>query len=614
MAFLTRKLSTITRSLQLPKHFTFRRLSCTLFFCISFLYIVSHTNPPPSQTSSHQLSSIRAVVINDATPAALHLTLSSLRTHAPSVPITVYHVAAPVSLPTYVHSATLSSHRPYDIVLHPLRTSSSIYLRAGTKITAHAVPWLQSARSAYSTRPDIAAFSLRAAKISVKHGVKDADPFAWKSVTIDDPAVGYGLFVGGDAFMPNIAPNMPVWDVFAEWLLGRRGDWYRYPGGLGVDGTPLGMDSAPERNWTRGTWNVWFSKFLAEYRLKVLFPNIRVPLIENDNTTGQKGLTEMPKTLRVFNGEGKVERQSIFQENTIQTIVNLAERQGGVISFTMVNNVFLQTAKSWLCNVDVAGFRPRGLVWVATDAETKEALRTVDNSHVVLLDEITGGKETGHEFGNPGYWKLMLERTLLIGEILNRGIAVFAFETDAIWLENPQPYIEQLVAQDADIVGTINTRQEVSGNFFYLRPTLATRRLWQEISNGFEAAFRNARFEKKSATSWTYIENDQSLLTKLVLRNETWRKSYPLSFLTLDTERFADGRWYKPEEGFYTSDRARKPVVINNNFVIGIEEKTSRAKKWGHWFWDEETQQCLQDAVRKVVRQSFGGDRKENIR
>lgn len=404
---------------------------------------------------------------------------------------------------------------------------------------------------------------------------------------------------------------MDVWSTFSEWLTLRRADWYRYPNGIGLDGTPLDMTALPERNWTRAAWNVWFSKFIAEFGLYAVYPAqvmARHPRLDfgrdmhlGDLYQGNATFNMIPR-VQTFLGNGQPASNPKFA--AVSDIVDLGRRQGGVISFTMVNKVFLDTAKSWLCNVDVAGFRPKGLLWAVTDAETKEALQNVADTEVVFLDEVKGGKETGHEFGNPGYWKLMLERTELIGEILRQGIAVFAFETDAIWLEDPHPYIEELMRQDADIIGTINTRMEVSGNFFYLRPTLATRRLWNEITAEFGKAFNNAHFEKKTPSSWTYIENDQSLLTKLVLRNETWRKSYPLSFLTLDMERFTDGRWYTPEKGYYTSKRAREPVVINNNFVIGVEEKTARAKKWGHWFWDEKEQKCLDNVVRKAVRES----------
>ncbi|CDF34982.1 Glycosyltransferase, family GT77 [Chondrus crispus] len=389
-----------------------------------------------------------------------------------------------------------------------------------------------------------------------------------------------------------------------------------YPTGPGLDRTPLGRSALPESNWTRAPWNVWFSKFLHEYKLAVVYPILPAPqaLALHERTAVDPAAKpalyagdsswRIPNEPLVYAADGTPVDDAKFKQDNVRNIVEHAKQHGGVVSFTMVNNVFLDTARSWLCNVDVAGFKPRGLLWAVTDEETRDAMTAISDSHTVLLDDVKGGKETGHEFGNPGYWKLMLERTALIGEILRNGVAVFAFETDAIWLEDPEPYIQELVRQDADVVGTINTRMEVSGNFFYLRPTLATRRMWDEVTNGFEAAFRKEHFEKKAADSWTYIENDQSLLTKLVLRNETWRRSYPLTFLTLDMELFTDGRWYKPEEGFYTTDRAREPVVINNNFVIGVQEKTMRAKKWDHWFWDEKQKKCLNSVVEKAVRKS----------
>lgn len=371
-----------------------------------------------------------------------------------------------------------------------------------------------------------------------------------------------------------------------------------------MDGTPLGIGELPERNWTRGAWNVWFSKYLAEYKLRIVYPGFSGLIArDGDPIFRGKGSFKMEE-LDVFDSQGKPVKGGMYKPETVNQIVNLGMRQGGVVSFTMVNKVFIDTARSWLCNVDLGNMRPRGLLWAVTDRETEEEMRKVDGTEVLMLDEVKGGKETGHEFGNPGYWRLMLERTALIGEILRQGIALFAFETDAIWLEDPQPYIDELVWQDADIVGTINTRQEVSGNFFYLRPTLATRRLWDEITERFSSAYHSTNWSAKASTSWTYIENDQSQLTKLVLRNDTWRRSYPLSFLTLDMELFVDGRWYSPEKGFYTSKRAREPVVVNNNFAIGVKEKTERAKKTGHWFWDEKEKQCLADVANKAMRKS----------
>lgn len=513
------------------------------------------------------------------------------------------------------------SRRPYDNPLRALSFDSppALLITAGTVLAERSIQWLIDARRTYSNRPDIAAFVLDGVIPLKKHtaAAVDHDASSWRPIELpDESAFLFRSCPQATAILFNDGPaHFSLLETFVEWISLRRSDWYRFPSGPGIDNTPLGISALPERNWTRASWNVWFSKFLDEYQLSVVFPNLKGALVVNTEVS-PAGVFKVENRLhntqeswnfnrsaRPLLGSGKLTPKSYFSDEAIRKIVNLGEEQGGVLAFTLVNKVFLDTTRSWLCNVDEGGFRPKGLLWAVTDAESNGALSQVKGSTTVWLDEVQGGKSTGHEFGNPGYWKLMLERTALITEILSHGIAVFAFETDAIWLKDPFPFINELVSQEADIVGTINTRMEVSGNFFYLRPTLATRRLWMEITSEFSKAYEKSHFDKKAFDSWTYIENDQSLLTKLVLRNETWRKSYPLSFLTLDMEKFVDGRWYKPEEGFYTSERARKPVVINNNFVIGVKEKTERAKKFGHWFWDESNEQCLKEVVRKAIRQ-----------
>lgn len=610
-----------TSSNHLSSHITSNSATIPPIFTANQLPHLS-SNPASSSSFPRSIAILASPNINSN---QILTTINSVQIVFPHLPITIFtpqffHIT---NIPTNVTVTTLSA-RPYSDPLQILSKtiqSPVLYIRAGSLLSNAAFSWLKSATSAYATRTDVAAFALDTVQPQIRRvsssRAPDHDPKTWMiAKSIPEPqttsAVLYSLTPRLQAFvLADNPPHMAVLDTFKEWLNLRRSDWYHYPAGSGIDGTPLGMSALPSRNWTRANWNVWFSAFLDEYSLSVVYPNLdngkRLVTHENMNITEWNKDIEVknfkfPEDVARFDGRGKLITQKMFGKSTIEKITKLGLEQNGMISFTLVNKVFLDTAKSWLCNVDAGGFRPNGLLWAVTDVETDDEMKKVKNSNTILLDEVRGGKETGHEFGNPGYWRLMLERTALIGEILRKGIAVFAFETDAIWLANPQPYIDQLVSQEADIVGTINTKGEVSGNFFYLRPTLATRRLWDEITREFEKAYKKAGFERKKQDSWTYIQNDQSLLTNLVLRNESWRRSYPLSFLTLDMELFVDGRWYIPDQGYYTSERARHPVVINNNFIIGVKEKMERAKKWGHWFWDEEKKICMDETVRKAIK------------
>jgi hypothetical protein len=277
-------------------------------------------------------------------------------------------------------------------------------------------------------------------------------------------------------------------------------------------------------------------------------------------------------------------------------------------------NALLTTARSWTCNVDAAGVRPPGVVWIVTDEASRDAMQAVPDSETVFLSELRGGSEAaGTSYGTPGYWLLMLERTKLIREILERGVGVFAFETDQIWLRDPVPFVERLVhgGDDVDVVGTLDTRHEIAGNFLYLNPTLATRRLWREVSTRFEAAFHASKMDGRSSSGgkakWRYIENDQSLLTRLTLFDEELRaRGNAAVFRALDLDLFADGRWYgegddKDAKAHYRSARARAPVLINNNFLIGIDKKMERAQRHGHWFLDGNDGACAPEKVHAAV-------------
>lgn len=493
----------------------------------------------------------------------------------------------------------------------------TLFVEAGTELAGGWQRWLREAGSKYWKRMDIAGFTLDGVRVR-----RRGPGGVWTPLKVSPdthPAFLYRLTDGIATYMPNWNPNSDVWAAFREYMMIRKADWHRFPE-LNDRDTPLAPDS-PSMNYTMAHWTAWLTKFQAEFRLYTLYPNL-----QEEKTFAMNPFVPKAHHLSIRDDEFTVLQQSdasvtlpryselkrietdgklVVRHTTkhLEEIERYASSSSGekLISFTMVNRVFLETARSWLCNVDVPNMRPPNIVWVTTDQDTHRALSDIDDTLSVFLGPDSGSKDgSGLEFGNPGYWKMMLDRTKLISDILDRGIALFNFETDAIWLADALQHTKRLVGSGADIVGTINTRNEISGNFFYLKPTLPTRHLWHEIAVSFQAAYDKAKLDTKAADSRTYIENDQSILTKLVLRNETWRMSYPLAFLTLDTQRFADGRWYMPEEGWYQKGR-EKAVIVQNNFVIGVQKKMERAKKWKHWFWKSAEHKCDEALVNAAV-------------
>lgn len=440
-----------------------------------------------------------------------------------------------------------------------------------------------------------------------KGGV-DADAFAYQALV---PAAS-------GVFMP---ANADVWRAFRAWFAARRGEWFLWPVVVGAKDKkdPMWEDF---KGTSRAHWALWFTRFSVEYGLYSVYP--RQSLFQADLSSVAAGVAGSELADRAgqhlprYDFAGRpVVRKLPISEDSLARIVELAWRgdRDGIVSMTVVNKAFISTALSWICNVDAAGIRPPGVVWITTDEAARDAMQRVPNSETIFLSELEGGREgAGTSYGTPGYWLLMMERTRLIREILELGVGVFAFETDQIWLRDPVPYVKRLVrgGDDVDIVGTLDTRHEVGGNFLFLNPTLPTRRLWREVSTRFEESFRKSRMDGRSdnaakTVKWRYIENDQSLLTRLALYDEALRaRGNAVVFRALDVELFVDGRWYgegtdREAKSHYQHGRSRSPVLINNNFIIGIENKMRRAQRHGHWFLDGDDGKCVEQKVHDAI-------------
>lgn len=425
----------------------------------------------------------------------------------------------------------------------------------------------------------------------------------WNPPSLGEGAEDDVFLYQGAPYAPILAPtDAESWRMFQRWFYSRRAEWFLWPGVVHpkhrLDPEWGGFTSRGRAHWT-----LWYTRFLAEHRLFVLYPRGRSPAPPRGS--------EAPGEILALRYDGQQVGAQTDSDGAgatsaeVDEIARMASRHGGMVSITLVNQAFLSTARSWICNVDVAGFRPPAVVWIATDEKAYEGLKNVPGTHAVHMRSFKGGTaKTGTHFNTPGYWLLMLERTRLIRDLLDRGVGVFAFETDQIWLRDPVPAVRRLVeaGDGVDLVGTLDTRHQIGGNFLYFAPTLATQRLWREVARRFAAAYYGAGMHKHTARFEKYIENDQSIMTNLVFYDAAFKTANPVVFRALDTDRFVDGRWYLANE-FYGAS-AQSPSMINNNFLVGIGLKVKRAKEFGHWFWDKEGGKCDSERVREAIRKN----------
>jgi hypothetical protein len=314
---------------------------------------------------------------------------------------------------------------------------------------------------------------------------------------------------------------------------------------------------------------------------------------------------------------------SVAHAEAVDRIAEYARQRGaGLISFTLVTEAFVETTCSWICNVLAIDALPQALVLGASDAKVVRLLQSffandvrlsandvlvVDLSNAIHAADDAKAPETGLDFGSSEYWQLMLERTVVLRDVLDAGVGILHFETDQVWFEDPMGAINAALEGEApvDMVVTINTREEASGNFFLLRPTLTTRHVWSLVTGEFLASYRQSRATREAREGkWHYIENDQSLFTRFGLGKDMWySQTFPSTrFSVLDRQRFVDGTWYldyETESGrkalrrtHYTSAESRSPIVLNNNFLIGVQKKKERLQRFGHWWLDDVRGTC----------------------
>eukprot|EP00171_Calliarthron_tuberculosum_P018058 IDg18058t1 len=166
----------------------------------------------------------------------------------------------------------------------------------------------------------------------------------------------------------------------------------------------------------------------------------------------------------------------------------------------------------------------------------------------------------------------MLLRTRLIRDVIDRGIDVFLFETDQVWLQDPFKYIQKEIEQGADMIGTLDTQHNVAGNTLLLRSVLPTRRLWREVYVRFNKSYHQHHIDNMHESQRSFVHHDQHSLSDLLLYDELFKREYPVALALMNADLFVGGSWYS---GFYTSERT--PVIINNNFVSGVKKKKKRA-------------------------------------
>lgn len=234
-----------------------------------------------------------------------------------------------------------------------------------------------------------------------------------------------------------------------------------------------------------------------------------------------------------------------------------------VILVTFINSAWVPLWKNWITSAEKAGMKDN-LFLVGFEPKVCTKVTGVPcYEHPGINIGVTS-------FAQPGYQKMMLERTRVILKLLTCGRKVALVDADITFLKNPMTYLDK-VMEDKDIVFQADSSgvaaldtfipylvSYICGGFIYMHPNDAVKRLWLSV------------LQYQSNFQWS----DQAGLNVCIRHH-----SQDIRWSTLDSTYFPNGRQY-----FYYNQTSDKNLIVHANHLIGNSNKLIRMIAADLWF------------------------------
>ena len=447
--------------------------------------------------------------------------------------------------------------------------------------------WLSAAWDAYQGRDDLAGISLQRQAFVHKIGAENFEivnnhvPFLYASVG----SIGF-------------SPHWRQWRNFLAWVKS-----------VDVSTVDVHVPGLTTSQWfahqdRRKMWTQYFIWFCEQKQLMTLFVNIpgARALASHMREAGVhhgKGLApdfpvatattssnwEFPPRPFQYGWDAKLLHDSVctniaqslpWESTAIPTcnqhVLEQAlqiQRQHEFVNIQFLNQGFINMTKSWLCNIrQFPGVEERTL-FITTDPESFYAISSfTQQARVVLLPYAT---DTTLRYGQHAYFEYMMFRSNIILFLLQQNVTIWLTEADAVWFRDPTTAVSSSTADYVTMNDETPPKKMVQGGFQFLRPSTATISIWSRmipvLQNKLNLNFLFALFD------WS---TEQAMLSDLLKATGQPKVEW------LNAHRFVSGIYYKNAKNY------KDPIVVLNNWIRGIDAKTERAKRWGHWFLGED--------------------------
>jgi rhamnogalacturonan II specific xylosyltransferase len=266
-----------------------------------------------------------------------------------------------------------------------------------------------------------------------------------------------------------------------------------------------------------------------------------------------------------------VDSQVITQEKDLYNFLSKVANSKHDVIATSVNAGYIDFAMNWICSISKLNITH--FFFIATDEESYTYLHSRNYSvFLVKPTKIGEGNTEAVKYGTVQYQELILQRTKLVNKVLQLGFNILLCDIDAVWLENPMPYLSKAY----DVQAQQEADGRLCGGFMFLQATEGVKKLWQAVTTAHEEIVSSAEKRHKLRN---VDESEQALLLKLLPKSG-------LKVAKLDSDKFPNGLKYFGSQLTFHSQmnlKTTKPIVVHNNYIIGKNKKLLRFKHFHLW-------------------------------
>lgn len=500
-------------------------------------------------------------------------------------------------------------------------------------VSPHWARWIQGAAAAYEDSDVIRSFTLQRPQLRASDGGSIAE-----NIPAGATVVGYRL-LGSWGF----GVFRDTWRDFVQ--------WQRSAAAAGQDPSVPGLvltdwwRTFKQQGKDKSMWTMWFAKFAQDKNLFTLYGALGGDLgwAANWRDPGEHyhGKSQGPDSVVVpfwraeygvfpaepvlldWNGALAPGSAQVQEAETaaLASLLKLAtpDSPAGFAGLVILNDGFVEMTLSWLCNTaGMPGVHERTIM-ACTDSSCLRRMRSSPlASRVGGLMSIDLFKRAEHipgadkqalkeqqkgalEYATPTYVLMMVARQRLLADLVQRDIAYLLFETDALWAVDAYAWIDDALASGTvgdykalpslqpsepafDFIGYVDVQPDkIGGGFFLATSSPRCKEFFQEWSSSVDADMKRVGLHGAKASQ---VVSDQVMLQRV------FDKHKPEGHVAyFPPAAFPSGEWYKKHpasEGGFAAAKKAGLVVLQFNWVYGLNTKVERAKRYQHWFLDGE--------------------------